>query len=142
MDRKFNLIIHGIPECPKDTANRIGLTCTSDLHRGTSILSNVDDSVADDSISDCFRVGKYSESACYPRPILVRMSRTRDVLSVLSKRGTVTKPYVIKPDMSAADRKAEALLLKERWRLIQSGYSRSDIRLRTIPCIFAVLYLR
>ena len=36
----------------------------------------------------------------------------------------------IKPDLSPEDRKADTILLKERWRLISSGHDRKSIKIR------------
>ena len=35
-----------------------------------------------------------------------------------------------KPDLSRQERQVEAILLKERWKLIQSGIDRKDIKIR------------
>ena len=39
-------------------------------------------------------------------------------------------PISIKPDLSPEGKKTEAVLLKERWRLIQSGTLRNSIKIR------------
>ena len=39
-------------------------------------------------------------------------------------------PYPIKPDLTPEERKAESVLLKERWTLMQLGFDRKRIKLR------------
>ncbi len=53
--------------------------------------------------------------------ILVKMSRTREVQSILANRRKLAqKPSVsIKPDMSFEERAVEKILLKKRWELIR-----------------------
>ena len=48
----------------------------------------------------------------------------------MSKKHNLSQPYFIKQDMSPEQRKIQALLLKERWNLIQSGVPRSEIQIR------------
>ena len=85
------------------------------------------------SIRDCRRLGKYvtSKSESKHRPILVSLNSTADVDNILSSRSKLqSSPISIKPDLTPAERKTNALLLKERWRLIQSGTDRRSIRIR------------
>ena len=53
-----------------------------------------------------------------------------DITSVLTKRGNLSKPYYIKADMMQEQRKLEKILMRERWKLIQSGVSRTHIKIR------------
>ena len=62
--------------------------------------------------------------------VLVKFIRTLDVSSILSKRSVLRPPINIKPDMFPEERLRDSILLKERWSLIQSGISRSDIKIR------------
>ena len=45
---------------------------------------------------------------------------------VLSKKGSLSHPLAIKPELSPEE---DSVLLKERWRLIQSGIPRSEIKI-------------
>ena len=63
------------------------------------------------------------------RPILVKFIRIADVRSILSTKGTLSLPVFIKPDMSPVERTHESVLLKERWRLIEQGVARNDIKI-------------
>ena len=55
-----------------------------------------------------------------------------DVISVLSNLGAnVDKTIAIKPDMSCEEKQKEALLLKERWSLLQSGVNKADIKIKS-----------
>ena len=48
--------------------------------------------------------------------------------SILAKR-SLKRPYSVQPIMSKEQQKNESILLKERWNLIQSGVSRTQIRI-------------
>ena len=50
--------------------------------------------------------------------------------SIISVKGTLSLPIFIKPDMSPVERIQESVLLKERWRLIEQGVARNDIKIR------------
>ena len=86
----------------------------------------------DYAISDCSRIGKYSELRA--RPLFVKFARSCDVATVLSNRHKMSKvdhPNVfIKPFMTTAERKVESILLKERRTLIDSGVERKLIKIR------------
>ena len=127
-DRKFNVIVYGIDECPENTPKHA--RTESDLKNVVSVLSKVDNSVEPQSIKDIYRLGKFKSNSKHPRPILVKFIRAADASSVLSKKGSLSHPLAIKPDLSPEERHRDAVLLKERWCLIQSGVPRSDIRIR------------
>ena len=133
IDRNLNIVIYGIKECPKGTSkfNR----AMADLKSVTSIISKLDSSFNEYSIRDFLRLGRYQEKLKRPRPLLVKFNRAADVSKVLSKRNRLDKSFIIKPDLSPTDRAQEALLLKERWSLIQLGHSKSEVKIRG-SCIF------
>ena len=134
-ERKFNIIVYGITECPKGTPKHTRLQ--SDLSSVVSVMAKIDNNIQPQSIKDCFRLGKFLPDRESPRPILVKLIRISDVSSVLSKRGNLHYPLCIKPDLTLEERLCESVLMKERWRLIQSGIARGDIRVRG-----SVLYVR
>ena len=128
-DRKFNIVIFGVSEL-SDCSSRF-LRHDHDFQGVSLILSNLElGPNRSSSIRDCHRLGKYVSSSVRPRPLLVQLNSTADVSKVLSKRHSVPSSISIKPDLSLADRKIEALLLKERWQLIQSGIDRRFIKVR------------
>jgi len=127
-DRKFNVIVYGIDECPKGTPKHA--RSESDLRSVISVLSKVDNSVESQSIRDVYRLGRYNSNPTHPRPVLVKFIRAADVSSILSKKGSLSHPLVVKPDLSPEERRRDSVLLKERWSLIQSGIPRSDIKIR------------
>ena len=129
-DKKFNLVIFGVDECPEGTSR--SERANSDLCQVSQILSSTDESFQSHSISDSFRLGKFSIDRRRPRPILVKLLRSSDVSNILSKRRSLTLPYSIKPDLSLEERKRESALLKERWSLIQSGIERKFIRIHNL----------
>jgi len=53
-----------------------------------------------------------------------------DITSVLTKRGSLSKAYLIKADMTQEQHRLEIILMRERWKLIQSGVSRTHIKIR------------
>ena len=61
---------------------------------------------------------------------MVKLIGISDVSSVLSKRSNLCRPLIIKPDLTQEERLCESTLMKERWRLIQSGVARGDIKVR------------
>ena len=79
---------------------------------------------------DCYRLGKYKAQQPRPRPILVKLRRTLDVNTILANKGSLSSPLIIKPDLSQEERAREAVLLKERWSLLQQGYERKMIKIR------------
>ena len=126
-DRKYNVLCFGIEECSETL--RID-RLNSDLDKVTSLVSSLDSHVDKSSIRDSFRLGKFKKDSSNPRPILVKFTRSADAASILYKRGSITGPFVVKPDLSPEQRVVEKILLKERWSLIQSGVDRKDIKLR------------
>ena len=127
-DRSLNLVFYGIPESKKGTPKHI--RSSDDLSFVTDILSKADTKIDNFSIRICHRLGKYKEHAPSPRPILVTFNRASDVSHILHKRSSLPSNFVIKPDMTPEQRAREALLLKQRWLLIQSGTPKKDIRIR------------
>ena len=127
-ERKFNLVLYGIKECPKGTPKHSRMV--SDLKSVADILSSVDTQVSQLSIRDNYRLGKYQPDRS--RPILVKMTRSSEVSSILSNRRKLTsQPGIfIKADLTPKERFIESLLLKERRSLIDSGIDRSDIKIR------------
>ena len=87
----------------------------------SGVLKSVDNQLSEHTIRGCQRLGKYSNDKC--RPILVKLTRSCDITSILSKYAKFANmPGIsIKPDLSKDDRKVESILLMERRKLIQSG---------------------
>ena len=127
-DRKFNIVLYGVDECPQGTT-RAG-RFESDLSQAVSVLSTIDSTIQPQSIRDCYRLGKFSTQNKRPRPILLKLIRISDMTKILSNKGSLPKPFLIKPDMSPEQRLIESVLLKERWSLIQSGVARNSIKIR------------
>lgn len=127
-ERKYNVVVYGIEECSKGTLKHARLK--SDLNQVVSVLSKVDATIDQQSIKDCYRLGKFSPNQNLPRPVLVKFIRISDVSNILSRKGDLSRPFSIKPDLSPEERHRDSLLLKERWRLIQSGTTRSEIKIR------------
>ena len=126
-DKRFNIIIQGIPECPTGTSKFVRVS--RDIKNAGSVLGEFDSTLGSHSIKDCLRLGKYKGEGHRPRSLLVKLIRVADVTSVLAKRGSGSGQYRIKPDLSRDDRLIESVLLKKRWDLITSGIPKKDIKL-------------
>ena len=127
--RKFNVVIFGVPEQPKGTSRFTREQ--NDFKEAASAIANTEsESNHTSSIRECRRLGKYNVSKT--RPILVTLNSTADVSYILSHCHHLHSPISIKPDLSLQDRKAKAILLHERWKLIQSGIERKSIKLRNL----------
>jgi len=73
-----------------------------------------------------FRIGKYNDSNKCPRPVLVKLARSYDVPSILTSTQNLSKGILIcKLDLPSAE---QALLMKVRQQLIQSGQNKKDIK--------------
>ena len=97
------------------------------LQKAIDVLSIANpDTFSSDYISDCHRLGKFSKDSTRSRPLIVKFMRTSDVIQILSNRRNIPSPYYVKPETRAQ----EALLLKERYSLLQSGFTRDDIKIR------------
>jgi len=83
--RKFNVALFGLAECPKGT-KKIEHD-HSDLNNATTILIEVYSSVQSSFIRDTVRLEKFNPEGC-PRPVLITLSRSLDVASILSKKGS------------------------------------------------------
>ena len=82
------------------------------------------------SIRDCFRLGRFDKVASGPRPLLVKFTQSADVIRILSKRGALSKPFILKEAMSLQQRAVEAVVLKERRSLSQSDKDHTAIKIR------------
>ena len=129
-DKKFNVVMYGLSECFKGSPRHERISCDTNL--ACNIIKSICPDIGDYAICDCSRIGPYSESRT--RPLIVKFARSYDVATVLSNRFRISKsehPNVyIKPFMSAAERKTESTLLKERRALIDSGVERRLIKIR------------
>ena len=115
---KFNVILFGIPEQPQGSSRFTrSQNDFSAISTTTSKLES--DSNHKSSIRDCRRIRKYQSSrSC---PILVSLNSTADVRNILTISHSQPSSASIRPDRSPAERKTEFVLLKERWRLVQTG---------------------
>ena len=125
--RQYNIVLYGLKEFPKGTSRSARMK--QELDQIVEILTGIGSNVGPQNIRDSFRLGKYNESANRPRPILVKLNRSYDVSNLLSARKNLPKGLTIKPDLSPEERVADTILMKERWRLIQAGKNRNDIKI-------------
>lgn len=129
-DRKYNLVVYGISECPNGTKRSERVK--QDIVNSVSILSDLNNDIQANSIRDSLRLGKFKKDQTRPRPLLLKLNRVIDVITVLSNRSSLKdKSITVKPDMTLEERQIDSLLLKERWSLIQSGVDKSDIKIKS-----------
>ena len=134
-ERKFNVILSGLPECPKGTPWKDRVSMDEDAI--VSAISKHIPSFNSLKIRDCIRLGKYSESNARmrPRPILVTLNRATDVTCVLSTHFPHDEIRV-RPDLSPDARQIRSLLLAERRSLIDhDAIDSRNIKLRG-NCIY------
>ena len=130
-DKRYNVVIYGINESPKDTAR--SERQKHDLNKLLNILSDIDSSLTGASVRDFHRLGKFKPSNTRPRPLLVKLLRTFEASLILSKKDSLTSSTIsIKRDLSPEERAIENALLKERRSLIDSGIERRHIKIRGI----------
>ena len=127
-ERKYNLVISGVAEYEK--GSRKLERQTKDLEKVSSILSSLFDSISSDSIKDVYRLGKYNTDDNRPRQLLVKMIRASDVTAVLTRTSSLDRSIYIRRDLPREVRVGQAVLRKERRRLIDSGVHYSDISVR------------
>ncbi len=126
-ESKFKFVIYGIKEQPSGSLRRTRLA--DDSNEVAKVVRELDNSIAEDSIQDCTRLGKFSGER--KRPILVKLSHSCHVLSILSQRSKLRGTGVsIKPEMTPNQLKIESILMKKRWVLIQSGITRNVIKIK------------
>jgi hypothetical protein len=126
-DKKFNIVIFGVRECPPGTYRSTRLS--QDLNSVTSIFSKLSPDISGQSIRDHFRLGKYCSDKCHP--ILVKFVRSCDVVSLLSSKHRLSDPAIsIKPDFSQAERNIHSILLRERRSLLSQGDDSRSIKIR------------
>ena len=128
-DRKYNLVVFGVPEMPSGSSR--SSRANHDFSKLSAIISDLEHaSDHKSSIRDCRRLGKYVHSENSSRPLLVTLNSTADVRNILHHHNNSSDTSItIKPDLPAAIRKGNAILLKERWSLINSGIDRKSIRI-------------
>ena len=127
--RKNNLVVFGVPECPQGTLRHERMS--HDSSQITDLFGSIDSSFSGQSIRDFRRLGKYSSESSKPRPLLVSFLRATDVQFLLSRCHNLSQPLRVQPDRSPQERSDRALLLKERYQLIESGQvDRSSIKIK------------
>ena len=132
-DRKFNILLYGIKECPSTQTRPQRMK--SDLQNALQELSSLNDSINANSIKDIFRLGKFNKDQNRPRPLLIKFLRATDAFSVLANSNQLKSPVSIKPDKPPEEREIDKILLGVRWSLIQKGTDRKSIKIRN-KCLY------
>ena len=127
-DRKFQIVIYGLDECTKGTPRHV--RTRTDLNSVTKTIQSICPELTDQSICDCIRLGRYSDDR--HRPVLTKLVRSCDASNILANRRKLSNfPGIsIKPLMTLKERKTELTLLRQRRALIDSGVSKSSIKIR------------
>ena len=130
LDKKFNVVMYGISECPQNTSRQTRQL--TDLENILKVFSDAQIGIDNSSIKDFFRLGKFNSKrdSKRPRPILIKFLRSADASKVLSNRGLFPSPTYIKPDLTVDERAKDLVLLKERWALITQKIDRKRIKIR------------
>ena len=91
-DKRYNVVVYGLEESPKDTprANRL----KHDLEKLLNVLSGIDASLTATSIQDFHRLGKFKPNNTRLRPLLVKFLRTFEASLVLSKKDSLASSQV------------------------------------------------
>ena len=131
-DRKFSIVLFGIEENPTGTYRHDRIK--SDLKSCMDIITKLNPEINSQSIRDCLRLGKFKQFS-RPRPILLKLNRSIDVSTILAKKDQTPPGIVIKPDLSLQERQSNSLLLSERWRLMQAGTDKKNIKIK-LPTIY------
>ena len=133
-DRKFNIVLFGIKENPPETSRSDRIK--SDMKCCLDVIVKLNSEISSQSIRDCLRLGKYKQSASRPRPLLLKLNRSLDVTTILSNRDKAPQGIAIKPDLTLQERQRNSLLLGERWKLMQAGTDKKNIKIRS-----SIIYL-
>ena len=132
-DRKFSIVLFGINENPTGTSRHDRIK--SDMKSCLDVITKLNSEINSQSIRDCLQLGKYKQSSSRPRPLLLKLNRSIDVTTILSKRDQSSQGIVIKPDLSLQDKQCNLLLLSERWKLMQAGTDKKNIKIKS-PIIY------
>ena len=96
-ERRFNVIVCGVTECPKGVSRAD--RAKHDLNEVISLFCVLDGGVRVESVRDHFRLGKYNSQSTKPRHIFVKLTRVQEVSSILSNRSNAPSPLNVKPDL-------------------------------------------
>ena len=127
-DRKFNIVVYGLPESPPNTDKRSRQK--HDMEVLLKSLVELDSEINPSVFKDFYRLGKYQINNSRPRPLLVKFLRSADVAFILSNKSKLKSKVYLKPDLTPDQRSKESLLLKERRSLIEKGTERKQIKIR------------
>ena len=129
-DRKYNVVLFGIPESSQGTPRFKRIT--NDYSEACSILSNLEKDDIKWNVRDCRRIGKYNIDNVRPRPMLVTLNSTAEVRLILTNYSALPPTVTVKPDRSLSERKVDKILMSERWKLIKAGLivGRSELETR------------
>ena len=126
-ERKYNLVITGIAECaPKmDRSTRQ----VHDTERIVEVFSSVHKTFSASSIKDIHRLGKFSPTARRPRPIFVKLLRASDVDTIIATKASLDSSVHVSRDLPKEVRAKQAVLRKEKQKLISAGVDHKSIRM-------------
>ena len=72
-ERKLNVVVYCLEENPSNTIRQDRLQL--DVKSVISAFSELENPMNENSIKDCYRLGKYNTQASHPRPVLVKFLR-------------------------------------------------------------------
>ena len=83
-DKKFNVVVYGIPESPPNTDRQSRQK--HDVEHVLKSLSDIDDKIKSSAFKDIYRLGKFRDNITKPRPLLVKFLRSIDASNVLRNK--------------------------------------------------------
>ena len=83
MERKYNVILFGLDECPRGTSRSAVLD--EDLKKAIFVLSKADQSINSNTIKDIYRLGRFTAENRKPRPLLVKFIRVADAARFIAR---------------------------------------------------------
>ena len=98
-DKKFNLVVYGIPESPPNTDRPSRQK--HDVEHVLRSLSDIDDEIKSSAFKDIYRLGKFRDNKTKPRPLLVNFICSIDLSNVLRNKSKLKSGIFLKPNPSA-----------------------------------------
>ena len=100
VDRKSNIVVFRIKECPKGTSKLDRFK--QDIDSVADLLHTVDPDFHKQSKQDSFRLGKFKANATRPRSILVKFHRQLDAISILSNKTSLPNGIITRQMLAAS----------------------------------------
>ena len=84
---RFNVVLYGISESPSNASRPERMK--HDLDTAVVTLNKLNKEINHLSIRDSFRLGKFKQNQARPWPLLIKLNRAIDVITILANRGSL-----------------------------------------------------